>query len=171
MRDGSIILVKGADSGDFFQRLVNKAIEFFTKSPYVHVKVYFEGKTRELTVPKYVETDGYHIDSSMTVYEPYRDLTEEERRRANYWLSNHKQDHYNYFKLVILALVYPTRHLWRAIGWFPFSNRYVWGDVCSGFADDFYRHGLGIDLFPDDPESYTSPGDFTDSWFLVKGEE
>jgi len=188
MQNGTVFLYKDDVSKplkidikdiQFWYGLVGKAINFFTGKPYVHVKVLINGKTYESTV--WVDNSGkLHNGLKITEGEPtdyysyVEPLFPEEFTRARiaafeYYMNEVAKDRlkYNFFGLVVLAIVYPTRHLWRAIGWVPFSNRYVWGDFCSSFVDGVvYKKGLCIDLFKDEKESYTAPADFLNSWFL-----
>jgi len=165
MNDGTVALVKGDQHARFPYGLANRVIAEVTGSPYTHVKLYFDGATHEVTTPGgYRKTEGE--PSGDLFLEPVYAWNDEKKARSRQMLEGMKHDRYNYLRLVMLIIVYPTRKFWRALRWFPGCNRYIWGDVCSSFVDVWFRHGPGWDLWPDDPESYTAPGDFTKTWGL-----
>ena len=64
---------------------------------------------------------------------------------------------YNFFRLVMMLVIYPTRWFWKAIGWVPFSKK-IYGEFCSSFVDEVLWQ-VGIDVLPDEFHGYTAPVD------------
>ena len=71
---------------------------------------------------------------------------------------------YNFFKLIILAFVYPTRKFWNWINWVPFQAE-CFGFVCSAYIDWVCKE-IDRDLLICENEEYTVPGDIIDSPLL-----
>lgn len=157
---------------NWFRDLVSRSIVYFTGYKYVHVGIYFYGKLYESTV--WTDENGklrsgiritVQGDPSVTppsfCMVPWRlELTEDRMKRIEKILNEYVEESrpYNVFKLVVLALVWPTRWFWKKIKWVPF-NHDVFGEVCSGFVDEV-MYKARWDLFPEEWEGYTVPGQF-----------
>jgi len=165
--DGTIILIKYHGAKRFVDRLVSKAIMFFTKSPFIHVMLYFDGKTYDsyawLNPNTKKMNQGFRVRDGFKkgdIYlEPIKKLTDEEKEKMRAYLEQEikEKEPYNFIKLVALAFIYPTKHFWRWIGWVPFSNEFF-GRVCSTRVDEAWKSVR--DIFPKELEGYTVPGDF-----------
>jgi|WetSurMetagenome_2_1015567.scaffolds.fasta_scaffold125165_1 hypothetical protein len=166
MVDGSILLFK-RESSKF--DLVGRAIEFFTGSPYTHTAIFLNGCTYDATVwtpeGKWWPRSGIRktvgtLSGYSTVMVPKVPITHDEMVAmtavADEAIKNRIP--YNIFKLLVLAIVYPTRKFWTWIKWVPFQE-ISYGEVCSEFVDDEYG-SCGRDLFPDRSDEATVPGDF-----------
>jgi len=167
MSDTSILLWKYHEGSNIIFNIVGKSIVFFTNMPYTHTAVCIRGKTYESSV---WQEDGkwrtgirksnrqIGADEVMVPDKPFStEQLDTLERVANSYTELNKP--YNIFKLLILALVWPTRWLWKKLHWVPFNHE-VLGEVCSGFVDEVFKRS-GIDLFPLDYEGYTVPGQFT----------
>lgn len=172
MKNGTVILGKTRkreDYGNWLNRFVAKAIEYFTGQPYAHVLIILNNTVYESTVggaqKKEYKEDEYKGKYSVYL-DPKRDLTEKEiDQMVSYADTTIKENWpYNYLKLFTLAIVYPTRKFWNKLGWVPFQRDWF-GTVCSVYVDQIYK-SAGIDLLPEKNEEYTSPGDFLNSSFF-----
>jgi hypothetical protein len=156
---------------DWFRDLMSRSIVYFTGMPYIHVGVHFEGKLYESSVWR----DGnnrlrsgiritlgpsglYGPDICMVPWRVECTTERMDRIRSvlNIYVAGDRP--YNVFKLIVLAIVWPTRWFWKMIRWVPF-NHDVFGEVCSGFVDEVMFKSQW-DLFPDEWEGYTVPGQF-----------
>ena len=166
MRNGTIFLQKpNWELGKSLTDRVIKVIQFITQSRYYHVVLYLNGWYWESTVwfegKKMLHgmkrsKSLWHYDTAL---EPVQDLTDNEVKIMELHLMRElkKKRPYNVLKLIALIIVYPTRWIWRALGWVPFSNN-VFGYVCSVFVDEAYMH-IQRDILPDDYHEYTAPVD------------
>ena len=145
---------------------IGRLIQFFTGSRWTHVAIEIEGFVWESAIEgaQVSEKSGYQISKV-----PVRPLTDRELHDIWYYCARAVRHGwpYNFCKIVALAVVYPTRWVWRRLGWVPF-DRDVYGETCSGFVDEAFKVA-GIDLLPLEHEGYTSPGDIWDSKFLEDG--
>ncbi len=167
MKNGTILLQKpNWELTKNIQDRVIKVIQFITSSKYHHVVVYNDGYYWESTVWNVGKKMYHGVKKSKykpfhsTVLEPVKDLTSKEVKDLTSYLEGEllKGVPYNFFKLISLALIYPTRWFWKLIGWVPFSNT-IFGEVCSTFIDEaFYK--IGRDILPDAFHGYTAPVDF-----------
>lgn len=156
----------------WFRDLVSRCIVYFTGYPYTHVGIHFMGNLYESTmwtdekgrlrsgirVTKIGDPDVRPPDFCMV---PWRvELAKERMDRIRDALDRHVDGGrpYNVFKLVVLAVVWPTRWFWKRIRWVPFHHE-VFGTVCSTFVDRVMFEARW-DLFPEEWESYTVPGQF-----------
>jgi len=165
MKDGTVLLWKKPVETKGFTGFVCKCITFFTKSDFVHVAVISNGMMCESSVWK---EGGKLAHGARMIWpvkadvylEPIIDLTEKQSDYLDAYCiyTARKKRPYNVLKLLVLAIVYPTRWFWRLIHWVPF-NREMRGEVCSVYVDDAFMFA-GIDLFPRHMEGYTVPGDF-----------
>lgn len=161
-----------------FRDFVSRSIVYFTGYPYTHVGLYLNGKVYDSTVWKedgktvsgIRETDGWPEDTPdfcmvPVSKEPPQLVLESIQRMLGLYVDIARP--YNFFKLVVLTIVWPTRWVWRKIGWVPFDHE-VYGELCSGFVDEVMRRA-GWDLFPREHEGYTVPGQFTEikGWAAV----
>ena len=142
-----------------FVQFVNKCICFFTGSEYWHTAIelgeykyesghpYGAEKTRMKTVAdEYTDVHSIEIsDISFNAMKEYAELKLKQNLR------------YNHYKLLVLAICYPTRWLWNKLKWVPFQNNFF-GMVCSVFVREILLAG-GIDFIPHYKE-LTAPGDF-----------
>lgn len=152
-----------------FRDFVARSIVYFTGYPYTHVGLFLNGKLYDSTL---WEEDGKLVSGvRVTVgwpeekpdfcmvpvhMEPTQLTLESIQRVLNLYVNYARP--YNFLKLVALALVWPTRWVWRKLGWVPFDHE-IYGEVCSGFVDEVIRRA-GWDLFPNEHEGYTVPGQF-----------
>ena len=160
-------------SGKFFADLLGKAICFFTGSSFVHAALYFNGAMWESGV--WTEGKKLFHGAKMTTGQRRGDmelrmkraLTNLENEKLTIWLVSQVRERmpYNFLKLLVLMIVYPTRWLWKWLKYVPFQADF-WGEVCSEFVDKAFKEGAGIDLLPNRLEDYTVPGDFLASPLL-----
>jgi hypothetical protein len=157
---------------DWFRDLVSRCIVYFTGYDYTHVGIYFEGKLYESTVWKNEKgklCSGIRITvkgdptvpSPDICMVPWRlEITPERLDRLGQTLARYVAAGrpYNVFKMLVLAFVWPTRWFWKKIKWVPFNHE-VFGEVCSGFVDEV-MYKSRWDLFPEEWEGYTVPGQF-----------
>lgn len=167
MKNGTILLQKpNWELTKSIQDRIIKVIQFVTNSKYHHVVLYLDGYYWESTV-WYEGKKMYHgIKKSKSIWhydtalEPVVDLTKDQVEGLNKYFEREKEANspYNFLRLVSLLFVYPTRWLWKLIGWVPFSNQ-IFGEVCSSRIDEAY-HEIGFDILPDEFHGYTAPVDF-----------
>lgn len=154
----------------WFRDFVSRCICYFTKAKYTHVAFYVNGTTYESTVmnnqngvlkhPGLYHGIEYYIFKE-PILEDKKILLEQ---IASQDVVNKKP--YNFFKLLAMMIIYPTRYFWNLIGWVPFDKE-CFGAVCSEFVDETFKKA-SIDLFPGEHEGYTAPGDFPNSPLLEK---
>jgi hypothetical protein len=166
MKDGSIILFTGGDD------ILSKAIRFFTGSPYTHTAVYVKGYTFDSTVwhdGRWWQLWKWHtgvrktygiLPGAALVLSPMVPLSETEAiellTRCN--MSEEYHFPYNVLKLLVLAIVYPTRKFWEEkVKWIPFSGDFL-GETCAEYVDEMYKPVR--DWFPGKTEQDTVPGDW-----------
>jgi len=166
-----ILLWKYHKHDDWFRDLVARAIVYFTGYDYTHVAVQLLANTYDSTVwrdKKGKLRSGIRVTSGLPDDPlPYIALVPRSEiiptdiipRMGDTIRCYLKADRpYNIFKLLVLAVVWPTRWFWKKINWVPFDHE-VFGEVCSVFIDEvFYKSRW--DLFPEDREGYTVPGQF-----------
>lgn len=175
MNDPIIILWPYKKSKKKLHDFVKKCICFFTNSDYTHVAVYLDGKTYESTVMNNQHGVLYHygLPGERTPEYVYLAFKEKfKNSNALKYVMHRKavqKQPYNFFKLIVLAFVYPTRKFWNWIKWVPFDKE-CFGSVCSEFVDESFKE-IGIDLLPSKHEGYTSPGDFLKSELLMPVEK
>lgn len=158
---------------NWFRDLVSRAIVYFTGYEYTHVGVFFLDHLYESTMwqdEKGKLKSGIRVTKGWPVGEwrpdfcmvPWRQkVGPEEVAKIGNVLEQYVTAGrpYNVFKLIALSIVWPTRWLWKKLGWVPFDYE-VFGEVCSGFVDEVMKKARW-DLFPDEWEGYTVPGQFT----------
>jgi len=166
VNDGTIILCTPRKAN-----LIQKAIQFFTGHPQTHAAIWFEDGVYEENIggARYrrinIASAGRAFpDDVLEFWQPAEELTATERgwmRTFLWWTARHPKKRYrmpyNYLKLLILALVYPTRSLWQWVGWMPFQND-ILGEVCSTYVDSAW-HFTGRDIIWEYGEEFTVPGD------------
>lgn len=156
-------------SGDWFRDLLPRCIVYFTGYEHVHVGIFFQGRLYESTVWRNRQgklRTGIRVRPRGAVKPdlcmvPWRlELTDERMRKVGEVLNQYVESDrpYNVLKLVVLAFVWPTRWFWKKIRWVPFNHE-VFGEVCSGFVDEVMFKARW-DLFPEEWEGYTVPGQF-----------
>jgi len=166
MVDGTILLFK-RENKKF--DLVGRAIEFFTGSPYTHVALFLNGCTYDATVwtpqGKWWPHSGVRktvgtLPGYSTLLQPKVPIKHDEMIAMVAVAEDEIKNHvpYNVLKLLVLAIVYPTRKFWTWINWVPFQAEFF-GEVCSEFVDEEYSTA-GRDLFPGRTEEDTVPGDY-----------
>lgn len=166
MEDLLIVLWQYHKSRKWYKTIISKLICFFTNSKYTHVSIYFEGYTYESTVMNNqngaLKTMGLaSSDVRSFKYLKFRiPLNMKQHDNLRIVLNNSivEAKPYNFLKLFILAIVYPTRKFWNWLGWVPFQAE-CFGSVCSVYVDQIFKD-MGIDLLPNKNEEYTAPGDF-----------
>jgi hypothetical protein len=166
MIDGSILLFKAK------KNFVSKAIEYITESPYTHTAIYVGGYVFESTVWMAPEAKWWMIwklksGVKWDVVAPKADLilvpkvpvnVEKGIAKAAEFINSRAR--YNFFLTLSDIFLYPTRWLWKWIyrktGWAPFVG---YSTNCSYVADAIEK-AMGLDLWPNMPESLTVPGDY-----------
>jgi len=160
-----IVMWRYHKSTKWYRTLVSKAIVFFTKSPYTHVGIYYDGYLYESTVMN--NQNGTMVtefvpekNDRLTYMRFKKPLTSDQLSKLyeTLWIKVVVAQPYNFLKLFVLMLVYPTKKFWNKIGWVPFQSEFF-GNVCSVFVDSVFKT-VGIDLLPGQNEEYTAPGDF-----------
>jgi hypothetical protein len=166
MIDGSILLFKAKEN------FVSKSIEYITDSPYTHTAIYIGGYVFESTVwmpPGSKPWMIWKLKSGVkwNVVVPKADLilvpkapVDVEKGIAKAAELINSRARYNFLLTLFDAFLYPTRWLWKKIykktGWAPFVG---YSTNCSYVADEIEK-AMGLDLWPDMPESLTVPGDY-----------
>lgn len=163
LKDGSIIVSQTTDNNKF-NEAIKWLIETIDGSIYGHTALYLGGKFWEygifVTNTK-VKQGFYEYHLKGDVYEPKKDLTEEEVKKALKFVK--KGFKYNIVKYILMMFIYPTRWIWKKLKWVPFNNSASY--ICSEAIDRLYKY-LGYDIIPNELEGYTSPGDLTKSGFF-----
>jgi len=160
MKDGTILIWKYRKVNNWCRDLIPRLIVYFTKKPYVHAAIYFDEKTYESAASGIRSTSG--LKQVNEYWEPIISLTITERNSMQAYLlfTTNRKWKYNFFKLIILSIVYPTRWFWNKIGWVPFDKD-LFGEVCSVYVDEAWLFA-GRDILPNEHEGYTSPGDLVE---------
>lgn len=182
LREGTVLLWRYHKLKPWYRDWVSKAIAYFTGYPYVHVAIFFDGRSWESTLYRKgrkihhgaVESPGIEGINQTTpdeLWEPKKQLTVSERKLLSAFLiyTVQKRMPYNFLKIICIPLIWPTRWLWKLIRWVPFDHR-MYGEICSVYVDEAYKF-IGRDLFPEHYEGYTVPGMFPDSKLLRKVKE
>jgi hypothetical protein len=165
MKDGAIILWEGGKD------LLSRAIMYFTKSPYTHTAVHVKGYTFDVTIwrsGKWWQLWTWHsgvrktwgvLPGAVRVLAPKVPLSTIEATELLVRCDMSEEYHfpYNVPKLLVLALVYPTKGFWERIKWIPFSAD-VLGETCAEYVDEVYKPIR--DWFPGKTEQDTVPGDW-----------
>lgn len=166
MKTVNILLWKYKPQKLWYRNIVGKCITFFTGYNVTHAAIGFSDGTKyESTVWK-VDKCKYRggakkstVGTSHDIMIPVR-VTEVQENIMIVYLQGtvNKEMPYNFFKLVILAIVYPTRWFWNLIKWVPFDAE-LFGKVCSVYVDGAFKRA-GKDLIKHEFEGFTVPGDF-----------
>ncbi len=176
LKAGSVVLIGnrrwgGSGFKAWLTNLVTTSITKVTDSPYIHVKVFLDGFWWESTTPNgATKTQETFVTNELNqLLKPKRDLTPEEIKAMIAFgeTAINTKMKYNYIKLILLAIIYPTRKFWNKIGWIPFQNNEMFGSVCSVYVDEMFKVA-GIDLYLNNNEEYTAPGDFLKMDFFEK---
>jgi len=169
----SIIVWPFRKSDKWYRTLVSNLICFFTNSNYTHVAISHDGFMYESTVMNSqngaMKTIGLpSVHRGCLFFELKTPLTDEQAKKLKLNLDEMvvQRRPYNFMKIAVLALIYPTRKFWNWLGWVPFQNE-VFGYICSVFVDVAFKD-IGIDLFKSAFEEYTAPGDFVSNPMLVR---
>lgn len=143
-----------------FTMFVNKCICFSTGSDYWHTAIVIDGIKRESGHPYGAKKSLYQHYKSKYIDVQTLTVTEDQAQKMiDYADTKLRQNlRYNHYKLIMLAIFYPTRIIWDKIKWVPFSNDYF-GMVCSVFVREILLAG-GIDPIPHRYKELTAPGDF-----------
>ena len=170
MTDGSILLYKGGKDA------VSKAIAYVTGSPYAHTAIYLDGFTFDSTVWLLPNSKPWMLwryrsgvritigilappDLVLNLTYPRTPFNVAAGLAQAVSMVNGRA-WYNFALLVVDAVLYPTRALWKWIyrktGWAPFAGP---STNCSKAVDVIVK-AMGVDLWPDQPESLTVPGDY-----------
>ncbi len=139
-----------------FSAFVNKCIGFFTSSDCWHNSIilgewrYESGhprgasKTKSIPTHRFIDTFSFEVtEEQFKAMKDYAESTLTDNLR------------YNYYKLLILALCWPTRWFWNKLQWVPFSNNFF-GEVCSVYIREILLRG-DIDWFPKIYKEITVP--------------
>lgn len=160
-----IVLWPYHKSDKWYRTLVSKLICFFTNSNYTHSAIWLRGNLYESAVMNgqngAIKTPNLPPSERNCIFlKPKRELTRGELDSLELHLTRTvvQKRPYNFFKIFILAIVYPTRKFWQRLGWVPFQNE-VFGSVCSVYVDYALKY-IGLDVLPGMNEEYTAPGDF-----------
>ena len=171
MKEIMIIVWPYMKSKKWYRTMVSKLICFFTDSNYTHTAIAIDDVVYESQVMNNTNgamaTNGYPPKERNCIYLEFKlALPTSEIKQIKYNLNRKvvEKRPYNFMKLFSLALLYPTKKLWKAIGWVPFSNE-VFGSVCSVFVDKAFKE-VGIDLIPNELEEYTIPNNILESSLL-----
>jgi len=153
----------------------DRAIMHVTDSPYTHSAICLGGFTFESSI--WLQPGArrwmiwrYRSGVQITVGERSADLrlaprVERTPEQVRAGLEKavalvNSRSWYAFLLTLFDALLYPTRGLWRWIyrrtGWAPFVSRRT---NCS-YLSDLLMKAMGLDLWPDMPESLTVPGDY-----------
>ena len=134
----------------------NKCICFFTNSDAWHTSLIL-GKVRYESGHPFGASKTFHIPDHQFVDTFDLDVTEEQFNKmvAYAELKLKENLRYNHYKLIVLALCWPTRWIWNKLRWVPFSNDFF-GMVCSVFVREILLHG-DVDLFPNVYKELTPP--------------
>lgn len=167
MKDGTILLMKQPKDAPWYEQIIGRTIIFLTQSPFVHTLIYLNGYTYDWNMKKengkwysgVIKTKGIRKPYD-TALEPNFNLTKKQIKKMEEYFeeASLKRYPYNVARLIILAIVYPTRWFWNLINWVPFS-KVDKGEVCSSGIDEAFEYA-GIDLIPNSEEELTVPGDF-----------
>ena len=141
-------------------RFVNRCICFFTRSEYWHTSIVIGNIKYESGHPNGVKKSVYYHDYSKYIDVDTYQATEYQANKMIDYAEKALKDNirYNHYKLIVLALCYPTRFIWDRIKWVPFQNNYF-GMVCSVFVREILLAG-NIDFMPDRYKELTAPADF-----------
>lgn len=160
-----IVLWPYRKSDKWYRTVVSKLICFFTNSNYTHSAIWLRGNLYESTVMNgqngALKTASLPPESRRCVLmKPIVPLSPDALDTLEMFLNRTvvQKRPYNFLKIVVLAIVYPTRKFWQKIGWVPFQNE-VFGSVCSVYVDYALKY-IGLDVLPGMNEEYTAPGDF-----------
>ena len=157
-RDGTILLCQPQGKPN----LVQRAIQYFTQSPWTHAMIYFENSTYESDGKGAHSTCG--LKPHQLALEPTRVLTADERgwMRTYLWFTTARRSKllgwsYNVLKLLTLAVVYPTRAFWNWLHWVPFDTD-AYGEICSAYVDEAWEM-TDRDILPGQITGFTAPVD------------
>lgn len=165
MKDGTIGLLRGDR-----QKPADRAIMEIIGSEYTHARIYILGFTIESTVwmvrGRLFPRSGVLLTlgerRADAYFEPKVDRTPEQARAGlekAIELVNSRA-WYAYLLTLCDAVLYPTRALWKWIykctGWAPFMG----AETNCSYLTDLLEKAMGLDLWPDMPESLTVPGDY-----------
>jgi len=142
-----------------FVMFVNRLICLCTGSKYWHTAIILEN---------YKYESGHPYGASKSIYtatqDKYQDIedivvTNEQLHNmiAYAELKLNQNLRYNHYKLIALAILYPTRFIWDKIKWVPFQNDYF-GQICSVFVREILLNG-DIDYCPKRYKEITAPCD------------
>ena len=130
-----------------FTAFVNKCIGFVTNSEYWHTSIVLGkfryesghpfGASKTSRIPEHEYIDSYDIEVTEIQLLRMIDYAEKKLR---------ENLRYNHYKLIVLAVLYPTRFIWNRLKWVPFQHDYF-GQVCSVFVREILLAG-DIDWFP-----------------------
>jgi hypothetical protein len=151
---------------------VSRCIVYFTGMFYTHVAIWVDGVMYDSSVWK--DKNGKTMHGARAKVGTVEELkatgfdavlypegiTRQQVDKVRDWCTATVSEGkpYNFLKLGILALVYPTRWFWNLIRWVSFSAE-VFGKVCSTYVDEALYQS-GYDVFTDYIEEFTVPGDF-----------
>lgn len=155
MKNGTILLFRMPEK----PTLVQKAIAYFTGKPWTHAAIFHDGYVYEALLKGVTRTFYPEWAIHNKPEERWDPVSSQERRRMQVYLETgvNLQWKYNVLKLLVLAIVYPTRWVWKRIGWVPF-DWWVFGEICSGLVDKAWL-AEGVDIIRKQRAGYTAPGD------------
>lgn len=143
-----------------FTMFVNRCICFFTRSEYWHTALVINNIKYESGHPYGAKKSLYQHYKSKYIDVQTLSVTPEQAQNMIYYADQKLKENlrYNHYKLIMLAIFYPTRIIWDKIKWVPFSNDYF-GMVCSVFVREILLAG-GVDPIPHRYKELTAPVDF-----------
>jgi len=170
LKNGVIFLQHNRRWSHWYENLVTKLITVASGSPYIHTQVYLRGWVYEINLQgarktQYPGGATQSVEYGDLVRKPIRDLTDSEVDNMVAWGEQQIASgiKYGVAKLLIQLCLFWTKPAWdfiyRKTGWEPFADNKKWGDHCSSWVDTMFKHAP-IDLFPNDGEEDTPPGDF-----------
>ena len=169
MKNGTILLWDKRKTNKGFKLLISKAIVAVTNMPITHSGVWLQGHLYEQD-KKSLFKQGLMVSTNANadVYmEPVEPLSDNQARlMVGYIEKTYGGRGYNTLKLLFMALLAPFKEYFRKVRWMPFDKPWF-GEVCSVMPDEAYRY-IGIDLFPEEFEGYTAPGDYLECLKLKK---
>jgi hypothetical protein len=160
MKDGTIILFNEI----FSKNWLIKLIYVVTRSWIYHVAIYFHGKIYECGLVfrngklKHQVLDDLPLENvkGCIIQIPAIEMNEFEKNKMYNFFIDTKNKRYFVIKLILMFLIFPFRHIFDLIKWYPMKNKMF---ICSEFVDKAWKTA-GRNLFNKFGEDFTAPCDF-----------